>query len=239
MNKTIPHLNIIQWNARSLYRAKLDLFKNNLRSSNPSIVLLSETHWVDSHPAAFDAYNCFVKNRTDKNGGGVAILVKKSISASLILSPVLAHIECIGVSILLPDGKNLVLISAYCPKGDAEPSEIASLLDQSNNLCVIGGDFNAHHRAWENTRANNRCGLSIVQYLSSNSNMVLCTPPNLPTRIDPSTNHCSTIDLTFATPDLAHLTQISLGPTTWDSDHVPIRISLNMKMDFISDLPST
>jgi hypothetical protein len=91
----------------------------------------------------------------------------------------------------------------------------------------------------QNSRANNRCGLSIVQYLSSNSNMVLCTPLNLPTRIDPSTNHCSTIDLTFATPDLAHLTQISLGPTTWDSDHVPIRISLNMKMDFISDLPST
>ena len=131
MNKTIPHLNIIQWNARSLYRSKLELFKNNLRSSNPSIVLLSETHWVDSHPVAFDAYNCFVKNRADKNGGGVAILVKKSISASLIPSPVLAHIECIGVSILLPDGKNLVLISAYCPKGDAEPSEIASLFDQS------------------------------------------------------------------------------------------------------------
>ena len=96
-------------------------------------------------------------------------------------------------------------------------------------------------RAWENSRTNNRCGLSIVQYLSSNYHMVLCTPPNLPTRIDqiPSTNQCSTIDLTFATPDFAHLTQISLGPTTWDSDHVPIRISLNMKMDFISDLPST
>ena len=53
MNKTIPQINIIQWNARSLYRSKLELFENNLRSSNPSIVLLSETHWVDSQPGFF------------------------------------------------------------------------------------------------------------------------------------------------------------------------------------------
>ncbi len=104
--------------------------------------MLSETYWVDSHlTVAFDAYNFCKKITQKKNGGEIVILVTESISASFILTPVLAHLECIGVSTMLPDGKNLVPISAHCPKGDVEPSDIVSLFDQSSNLCIIGGDF--------------------------------------------------------------------------------------------------
>ena len=223
-----PSLSIIQWNARSLYRAKLDLFKYNLRISNPSVVLLSETHWVDSHPVAFTAYNCFSKNRTGKCGGGVAILVKKSLSAYLFNTPSLDHFESIGISIHLANGKKLNLISVYCPKGDAPPSEINSLFSSCEGPFSIGGDFNAHHSMLKDSHNNNTCGVSITNHLSSDNNLVLCTPTNLPTRIDPSSGIYSTIDLTFSSADIGHLIQISSGPSTWDSDHIPIQISVNL-----------
>lgn len=79
--------------ARSLYRSKLDLFKNNSRSINPDIVFLSETHWVDSHPFSFGSYNSFVKNRADINGAGVPILVQKYLSASFVNIPDFSHFE--------------------------------------------------------------------------------------------------------------------------------------------------
>lgn len=109
------------------------------------------------------------------------------------------------------------------PPKNADPPEIATLLYFSkNSLCLIGGDFNSHHRIWENSRVNNKCGLSFAQYIKSNTYITLCTPYNLPTRIDPSSDQPPTIDLTFVSTNLAHLTLISLGPPTGDIDHVPI-----------------
>lgn len=217
----------MQLNARSHYRSKLDIFKDNLRKINPSFVLLSETHLVDSHPVSFVAYNSFVKNRTDRNGGGVAILVKKSIPVSLVQIPYFVHLECVGVSVKLPDGKNLILISIYGPKGDADPSEKDSLFNLFDNAMIIGGDFNAHNPMWHSYGSCNHCGSSLANFLNSNLNITLYTPPNLPTRIDPSTAQYSTLDLTFATSDKDHLLQTGLGPSTWESDHVPISLSIN------------
>lgn len=90
-NNNLPHLRMIQWNARGLYRAKLEEFKNNLRSVNPALVCLSETHWLDSHPVSFSAYNSFILNRPSQSGG-VAILTKKNLSvAPLVLPPPFPH----------------------------------------------------------------------------------------------------------------------------------------------------
>lgn len=125
--------------------------------------------------------------------------------AILVNTPVLVHIECIGVSILLPNNKNLTFVSAYCPKGDAALEEIDSLLYLFDNSYIVGGDFNAHHGMWGTVRTNNKSGCSIFQHLTANINMVLCTPTNFLTRLDPITNIHSTIDLTFASSDVAHL----------------------------------
>lgn len=65
----------------------------------------------------------------------------------------------------------------------------------------------------------------------------MCTPTNFPTRLDPINNNFSTIDLTVASADLVHLIDISLGPATRDSDYTPIRISINLKLEFVFYLP--
>lgn len=82
------------------------------------MVLLSETHWVDYRTVASDTYNCFFKNRTDRSGGGVAILLKKSLQASPVKIPNLVHIECIGVSMSLPKNESLVFVQLFFPKND-------------------------------------------------------------------------------------------------------------------------
>ncbi len=190
---TLPLLKILQWNVRSLYRAKLESFKDNRRKTNPSVVFLCETHWVDSHPVSFKSYNCFFLNRAVSNGGGVAILIKKCFAASPLLLPPCVNMECIGVRISLPDDTSLDLVSVYCPKGNAVLSDFVTLFGSLKNKFIVCGDFNAHHPLWEDSHPPNRCGSAISDFLCSNPNVCLCTPHNLVTRICPSTRKQSTI----------------------------------------------
>ncbi len=84
----VSDLLLIQWNARSLNKAKLSEFRAYLTTYNPSIVLLSETHWSDSYTVCFKSYNCIVKNRPNNGKGGVAILIKKNIPFIPLAVPV-------------------------------------------------------------------------------------------------------------------------------------------------------
>lgn len=54
---------LIQWNFRSLYRAKLEEFRANLKTFNPLLVLISETNWINEYKAKFNTYNIFSFNR--------------------------------------------------------------------------------------------------------------------------------------------------------------------------------
>ena len=69
-------LRILQWNSRSLYRAKLEEFRANLKNFNPLLALISETNWRNEYKVKFTTYNVFSFNHQDP-GGGVAILAKK------------------------------------------------------------------------------------------------------------------------------------------------------------------
>jgi len=107
-------LRIIQWNARGLYRSRLEEFKNQLRHHNPHIVLLSETHWKDEYKVKFSAYNSFYLNRASQ-GGGVAILIKKNIQATLLDFPPHENIEAVGATIRLSNKDIIEIASVYCP----------------------------------------------------------------------------------------------------------------------------
>nr|XP_027211427.1 uncharacterized protein LOC113804734 [Penaeus vannamei] len=75
--------------------------------------------------------------------------------------------------------------------------ELPAPLDQIRHPKLIIGDFNAHHPLWnENTnqRQTNTTGTNITKWLSQN-NVLLLTPRNLITRIDPKTAKESTLDL--------------------------------------------
>ncbi len=91
-------LKIIQWNARKLFKSKLQEFKFNIRCLNPHIVLLNETFWRDEYIPKFTAFNTYYLNQ-NTHGGGVAILVKKSIQAAPMILPQTPNVEAVGTTI--------------------------------------------------------------------------------------------------------------------------------------------
>lgn len=227
-----PPLKIIQWNARSLYKSKLQEFKYNLLLTNPHIVLLSETHWKDHYTAQFSAYQTFALNRPTQ-GGGVAILVKKNIQTSPLPLPQSSDIEAIGVTIKTRNNTHIYIISLYCPNGNScRRGNIEAILNAPRNTTIIGGDLNAHSGMWEDGKPENNNGKIISKYLLNQSNLILATPKNLGTRPSHNNSQNSTIDLTFTSPALGPTTTIHLGPY-WSSDHLPIIININ------TDLPPT
>ncbi|KZS10385.1 Uncharacterized protein APZ42_025160 [Daphnia magna] len=220
-------LKIIQWNARSLYKSKLQEFKFNIRTSNPHIVLISETFWRDEYIPRFSAYNTFYANRIT-HGGGVAILVKKNLQATPMTLPQAVNLEAVGISIKLKNNKLINIVSLYCPDGNRNiHQELSDILNCSSNSFVIAGDLNAHSDVWEVNHQQNRCGMDVADLLLNDDRLTLNTPRNLGTRPNPNGNRSSTIDLTLSSPNLTNLIDVKTGPY-WGSDHLPVIIQLHI-----------
>lgn len=225
-NKT----SILQWNARGLYKSKLNDFRYNLCSLNPTVLLLSETHWRNHFRVKFSSYRSFVCNRVDGEKGGVAILVKKNLRCEPFPLPSFHSIEAVGVTVHLNRHLIITFVSVYCPDGNCSQrsftSDLVSLFDSVNGNVFIGGDWNAHHPTWETPSTSNTCGRAIADFLSSNDSFCLLTPKNIGTRFGSNPGHRSTIDLSFVSTELATTCSINLLQA-WNSDHLPILISLD------------
>jgi hypothetical protein len=234
---TTEGLRCIQWNARGLSKSKLEVFRNFISSTNPEIVLLSETHWTDAFNVKFKAYHIAKKNRLNRIGGGVAILIHKSLQFLPLNLKETNSVEAIGVQVICSNNTPCNFISAYVPKGDCDTDEIVNLIN-SSNMFVTGGDFNSHHGAWESNARANKAGRSIMDALLQQQNACLITPPDFGTRVDPATGKESTIDLVFTSPLLAANSTIKKGPHL-GSDHIPILINLNAQPVRSSGRPTT
>ncbi|KAI9559469.1 hypothetical protein GHT06_013461 [Daphnia sinensis] len=219
-NPAMPNITCIQWNSRGLTKARLEAFRHYLSLSNPSIVLICGTFWNNNYAVKFRSHNIINKNRADRHGGGVAILINKSIPYTQLNINNIETIEAVGVSIITPDLGTIDFISAYCPKGDCSKEKISTLIDRDNHF-LIGGDFNAHHESWSRQTTPNKSGKSIYSALLQSPQATLITPHSLGTYINPSTSKTSTIDLMITTADIACDASISLGPYL-GSDHLPV-----------------
>ena len=85
LNPSNKNLTVLQFKIRSLLSKQNDfnyiLTRLHTNKSLPKIILLCETHLNDSkiHHINIPNYNTLSCNRTDKMGGGVAILIHKSL----------------------------------------------------------------------------------------------------------------------------------------------------------------
>jgi exonuclease III len=222
----MPNITCIQWNSRGLTKARLEEFRNFLSTSTPSVVLVCETFWNNNFSFRFRSYNVINKNRADRHGGGVAILINKSIPFTSLNITNSDSIEAVGISIHTHDLGPIDIISAYCPKGDCTKEYFSRLIERDNHF-LIGGDFNAHHGEWSHHSPPNRSGKSIYSALLESQHATLITPHSLGTYIHPSTNRTSTIDLMFTTADIACDASISLGPYL-GSDHLPVIVTTRL-----------
>ncbi|KZS03741.1 Uncharacterized protein APZ42_033448 [Daphnia magna] len=115
----------------------------------PHIATLCETFWRDTFEVKFKYYFTIKKNRPDKTGGGVAILVLISLQYALITLPQLATIEATAISVILDrnnTGRELTIVSLYIPDGsNCNEDDLNTLANQNT---ILSGDFNAHHERW-------------------------------------------------------------------------------------------
>ena len=149
---------------------------------------------MDDFEVNFSCYDIFRRNR-NAHGGGVAILAKTPLSASPVPLPLFQTIEAVAIKLTPPNQPPLIFVSVYIPPGNISLAEIESLLSSIGENGIIGGDFNAHHPLWERIPSGNRCGNSLVHFLSESDNLCLNTPRNIGTRMCPrNPSTISTID---------------------------------------------
>ncbi|KZS04645.1 Uncharacterized protein APZ42_032370 [Daphnia magna] len=198
-------------------------------------VLLSETHWNSAYNVKFRTYHTLKKDRPNRMGGGVAILVHKSLQFTPLILNNTDTIEAIGVKIKCTNNKTITFTSVYIPQGDCEVEDVEALITNPDAF-VTGGDFNGHHGMWETNTRENKAGRSIHEALLNTHAACLITPKNMGTRIDPTKGKESTLDLTITSPEIANTANITLGPHL-GSDHLPITIILNAALNRSSGRP--
>ena len=174
-------ITIIQFNSRSLTKSNLIMFKDYLHQHKPLIALLSETYWKKSFSVKFKQYHTIIKNRENSPGGGVAILVHKSLQFTPLVLPSLTTIEAVAVTINVEVNKKnelIDIISVYIPNGNNCSEDELQQLTQGSNSIIIGGDFNAHHYIWEpSCHQSNQSGRAVANLLERNENIMISTPP--------------------------------------------------------------
>ena len=112
---------ILQLNIRGLYSKVpllTDLLSSCVEGRSPDVVLLSET-WLtpSSPPVLIDSYDLVHRCRVHKRGGGVGILVSKSLKykeCKDIVSPIVEN-ECVTIELELRSHERYVISSMYRP----------------------------------------------------------------------------------------------------------------------------
>ncbi|KZS20405.1 Uncharacterized protein APZ42_012916 [Daphnia magna] len=183
------------------------------------VVLLSETHWNSGFSPKFKHHHILKKDCLNRLGGGVTILIRKTLHFTAIHLHTRDTVEAIGASIICTNKKQIDFISTCVPKGDCKTEDIRYILSRENDF-VVGGDFNGHHSLWETAANENKPGKAIHKALANIDNACLITPTNLNDRIEPGTGKSSTIDLTFTSSTPATF-------ATTVSDHMPVIFTLN------------
>ena len=237
MDETIDrNLHLLQWNARSITRHLSD-FKISLYTTKPHVAAVQES-WLKSSKdsPSFESYNLERKDRNGGKGGGILMLIRKNVKyveKNIQIFPQ-GKLE---VQIITIFGKqeNIDVMNVYNPKTTMNEREFMHYKNQLGIRFVILGDFNAHHPQWEPSSQipANASGNAVERIINNlNNNIVLATPPDLPTHTHAYNGRTSTIDLTFCPPVfLPIINTLTLGDI--GSDHTPILTILQFKPDLM------
>lgn len=170
---TTSRLKIIELNTRSIVslrrRHELNSF---LKSNNPDVALLCETNLQEKHRVKFQNY-CFVRSNrlpgTMQRGTGILLKDKIDYTEADVKCWNLTSIECTAVQINT-NSRPLTIVAIYRNVSDYTNINFINDLDkicaalQPIGPFIIGGDFNARHIDWNNTK-NCRHGTLLANWL--------------------------------------------------------------------------
>lgn len=210
-------LNTASWNAHSVCN-KIQELQRFICSHDLKLIFLSETWLNDKSNFFIPHFDCY---RVDRQYGGVAILIHKTIPHSFHKQISLDYGEAIYIK--LHDSRfDITICSVYCSPAAtrAQAHSFFSKVFSVTGPSVIAGDFNSKHHSW-NANKNCRKGTDLNRLCSDRGFHI--HPPNGPTLIPP-VGAPSTVDsvvskLLFGISDPLVVNDLS-------SDHCPIKFNL-------------
>lgn len=211
-------LKILHWNANGISTfSNLMQFECLLERENIHIASLNETHLKENHKTYFKNYRIYRNDRHDTRGGGVALVVHRSVKHKLL--PIVNTLKLENISIeILVNKRAVVISSAYSPKYASSFADDILKMTALHKDFIILGDFNAKHNSW-NCVKNNTAG-NVLFNLQQKHNFFIFHP-NSPTFYPYQRNRNeSVIDLVLSNTTL----NINLNVLEYDipSDHRPV-----------------
>lgn len=208
-------INIIQWNIRGFINNYTNL-QILITEKKPDIICLQETNCKnDFTPAIPREYIGYFFNPNSSSKQGVAILIKKHISHSKIVTNSLLNI----VGLQIKTNISFSIFSFYSPPADPIPiSDLSYIITNINTPIIITGDFNAWSPLWGSQFANNK-GTAIENFLTNSNLSVLNdgSPTHFSTR-----NTFTHIDLTISSISIVPRCRWQVLDDLYNSDHYPI-----------------
>ncbi|GFT56029.1 probable RNA-directed DNA polymerase from transposon X-element [Trichonephila clavipes] len=187
---------------------------NNFNTVNSA---QADANQINDRPTSSDNNRAF---------GGTLILVKNAINHYSLPTPPMQTIEATIVILTPFDHDPISIVSVYVPPKSDEYAftiDIENLIQTSSN-CVLFGDFNALHTAW-NCNTNSSRGVRLLDF--TNLANLYTAYPDTPTRF--GLNSANTLDIAIIRNFYYPYTINSLHELS--SDHNPVMLNFTLKLN--------
>lgn len=209
---------LLHWNCNGISNySSLKQLELLLERYKIQIASLNETFFSAKQNPFFQNYALYRNDRTDSRGGGVALLIHRTLKHRLLPITKTSLIENLSAEVLI-NNRRITVTTAYSPRYAPTFQNDIIALTPDNKEFILMGDFNAKHCSW-NCLRNNSAG-NVLNNLQQTRNFFVFNPPN-PTLYPHQRNrNASTVDLILSNSSLTmRLTTLEYEIP---SDHRPV-----------------
>ena len=211
---------ILQWNCRGIKPNHQDL-QSLIRGRCPFAICLQETKLLPGTMCSIKGFAVFRKDVQSSTiaHGGVLVATHHSLPSRQIA--LRSSLQAVAVRVHI-DRQELTICSMYLPPGTSLPvAELQHLLLELPTPVLVVGDFNAHSTAWGCDSTGTR-GRLLESLINDEALCVLNTGER--THFTLPSGQTSALDLSLASPQLAHRFNWSVHDDPLGSDHFPVWI---------------
>lgn len=219
------NIKIVFWNTRSFLRRKEEV---ECLLKTTDIFICVETWLTDKISVQFPGFLTFRKDRCLSRGGGILILIRKSI-AYIELIDIFSpddSVEMCGIHVNNVEPAFDIIVCYRTPGFTLAQNQWDDIVKNVSNRknCILLGDFNAHNVAWNCLNSDTN---GIRFYNAINAYDLLIHNSDSKTHIDFHRNVKSNLDLVLSTSKIAEKMYVTVNDETCGSDHYPIYIDVD------------
>ena len=224
----MDNFKILQWNMRGFFSQKPYLQKS-IDTLDPDIICLQETHLKAKNVPSLSKFHFppIKRDREDRRGGGVMILIKNTINYLKI--DVETELEIVTTKVFIQN-KPLIICNIYLPPDLSNVyinDQMSKVIADFDAPFLITMDANAHHPSWGSPIDNTDTRGNILYEFIEQNSLVLLNMGD-PTYLTSNGNYTH-IDITICSPELASIFNWQTHHDPMNSDHFPIIISTQIE----------